>query len=231
MSFPPVVVLTSPPYFTFVFSAAATWRPCTAFSLAMNWFDQILGSHRIPSLAIFTFSLMVAISTTVCSSDTFALTGDLTNDPADIVKKYLSLDKRGARLEALSYETVRPYVAWEDEPPWGQVVVILEYTVSDDVREWEIVSSTEAVIPVTFQVVGVMHWESATFLPERREETVLVRVRAVLNRWKITEPMFPPHVGRKRLIDFVRNAILEEKNKERKEVLQRLRTSLGNAKS
>jgi hypothetical protein len=43
--------------------------------------------------------------------------------------------------------------------------------------------------------------------------------------------MFPPHVGRKRLIDFVRAAILGEKNENRKAVLQQLRTLLGNAKS
>lgn len=198
----------------------------------MNWLYQILCGCRtsIPT-TILALWLVCTLSTVVCSSQAFGLTGDLINDPADTVKKYLSLDKRGVRLQALSYETVRPYVEWEEEPSWGQVVVILGYTVNDDVREWEIISSTEAVIPVTFQIVGVMHWEAATFLPERREETVWVRVRAVLNRWRITAPMFPPHVGRKRLIDFVRQAILEETNEKRKVVLQRLRTSLKDAKS
>ncbi len=198
----------------------------------MNWLYQILCGCRtsIPT-TVLAFVLVCTLSTVVCSSQAFGLTGDLINDPADTVKKYLSLDKRGARLQALSYETVRPYVEWEEEPSWGQVVVILGYMVNDDVQEWEIVSSTEAVIPVTFQVVGVMHWEAATCLPERREETVWVRVRAVLNRWRITAPMFPPHVGRKRLIDFVRQAILEETNEKRKVVLERLRTSLKDAKS
>ncbi len=198
----------------------------------MNWLYQILcGRWTSLPTTVLVFGLVCTLSTVVCSSQAFGLTGDLINDPADTVKKYLSLDKRGARLQALSYETVRPYVEWEEEPSWGQVVVILEYTVNDDVREWEIISSTEAVIPVTFQVVGVMHWEAATFLPERREETVWVRVRAVLNGWRITAPMFPPHVGRKRLIDFVRQAMFEETNEERKNVLQRLRTSLKDAKS
>jgi len=194
----------------------------------MNRNDHLSCDFPVRLLGI---GILIACSILVYSSQAFGLTGDLTNDPADIVKKYLSLDKRGARLEALSYEAVRPYVEWREEPSWGQVVVILEFAVSDDVREWEIVSSTEAIIPVTFQVVGVMHWESATFLPEPREETVFVRVRAVLNRWRISGPMFPPHVGRKRLIDFVRQAMLEEPNEERQEVLERLRTSLKNADS
>ena len=198
----------------------------------MNWLYQILcGCRTSLPTTILVFGLVCTLSTIVCSSKAYGLTGDLTHDPADIVKKYLSLDKRGARLQALSYETVRPYVEWGEEPSWGQVVVIREYTVNDDVREWDIVSPTEAVIPVTFQVVGVMHWEAATFLPERREETVWIRVRAVLNGWRITAPMFPPHVGRKRLIDFVRQAMFEETNEERKNVLQRLRTSLKDAKS
>ena len=154
--------------------------------------------------------LIGVLGFTVSPYPAWALTGDLTNDPTDIIKKYLSLDKRGVRLEALSYESVRPYVAWEEEPPWGQVMVVGDYSISDDVKDWEIISSTEAIIPVTFQVLGVMHWEAATFLPERREETILVHVRAVLNHWRIIAPMFPPHVGRKRLMDFVRAAMLEE---------------------
>ena len=169
--------------------------------------------------------------TVFLSSPALALTGDITNDPADIVKKYVLLDKRGARLQALSYESVRPYVDWGEEPPWGQVVVIENYRVNDDVREWKIVSSTEAIIPVTFQVVGIMHWEAATFLPEPREETIKFRVKVVQNHWKIVAPTFPPHVGRKRLIDFVRAVILEEDDENQKAILQRLRTSLGNAKS
>lgn len=169
--------------------------------------------------------------TVFLSSPALALTGDITNDPADIVKKYVLLDKRGVRLQALSHESVRPYVDWGEEPPWGQVVVIENYRVNDDVREWKIVSSTEAIIPVTFQVVGIMHWEAATFLPEPQQETIKFRVKVVRNHWKIVAPMFPPHVGRKRLIDFVRAGILEEDDENQKAILQRLRTSLGNAKS
>ena len=173
----------------------------------------------------------------LCSLNVFlpnpvsSLTGDLTNDPADTIKKYLLLDKRGVRLQALSYESIRPYVDWGEEPPWGQVVIIENYRVKDDVREWKIVNSMEAIIPVTFQVVGIMYWETATFLSEPREETIEFRVKAVLNHWRIIAPMFPPHVGRKRLIDFIRAEILEEEDENRKAILQRLRTSLGNAKS
>lgn len=164
-------------------------------------------------------------------SPALALTGDLTNDASDIVKKYVLLDKQGVRLQAFSYESIRPYIYWEQEPAWGQVVVIKDYTVNDDVRDWKILSSTEAIIPVTFQIIGIMHWEAATFLSEPRKETIEFHVKAELNHWRIIAPMFPPHVGRKRLINFVRGAILEENDENKKSVLEHLKTSLGNAKS
>ena len=100
----------------------------------------------------------------------FSLTGDLTNDPAKVVDKYLSLDKRGVRLTAQTYESVKPYVAWEqEEPVWNRFVVIRDYSISDDVTQWNVVNSTEAFIPVTFQVLGVVHVETATFVPGPRE--------------------------------------------------------------
>ena len=158
------------------------------------------------------------------------LTGDLTNDPAGVVKKYLSLDKNGVRLQPLSYETVKPYISWEEEPAWGQVVVILKFSVNNDVSTWNVISNTEAAIPVVFQIVGLMQLETATFLSEPREEKIYFRIRAINNRWRIVAPMLPPHVGRTRLIDFVHIAILEEENEKRANLLRRLKRSLEKAK-
>ena len=159
----------------------------------------------------------------------FGLLTDITNDPSKVVEKYLSLDKRGARLNALSYEVLKPYTAWGEEPVWGQVVVISKYAVADDVNNWEIVSPVEAVIPVTYQVVGVVQWEAATFLSEVRKEVIHIRIKAVDNRWKIVSPPFPPHVGRKRLIDYVRDAQVNEGSKAREEKLRQLREALEQA--
>ena len=41
-----------------------------------------------------------------------------------------------------------------------------EYEVIRDVTQWEIINKLEALIPVTYQVVGTMHWGTATFYPE-----------------------------------------------------------------
>ncbi len=156
-----------------------------------------------------------------------SLTGDLTNDPAKVIKKYLSLDKRGVRLTAQTYEAVKPYVAWEqEEPAWERFVVIRDYSVIDDVTQWDIVSSTEAVIPVTFQVLGVVHVRTATFVSMPREERFSIRIRAVDNHWKMVSPAFPPHVGRRRLADFVKEAMLQEDKAGRVETLRRLREAL-----
>ena len=108
----------------------------------------------------------LAVGTWLVPVSVLSLTNDLTNDPAKVVDKYLSLDKRGVRLAAHSYESIKPYVAWEqEEPVWKRFVVIRDYAVSDDVTQWDVVSSTEAFIPVTFQVLGVVHVETATFVP------------------------------------------------------------------
>lgn len=172
----------------------------------------------------------LAVSAWLVPVSVLSLTNDLTNDPAKVIKKYLSLDKRGVRLTADSYEAVRPYVAWErEEPVWERFVVIRDYSVSDDVTQWDIVSSTEARIPVTFQVLGVVYVETATFVPWPRDETFSIRIRAVDNHWKMVSPVFPPHVGRRRLADFVKDAGLHEDNADRAEALRRLRENLVNA--
>ena len=163
------------------------------------------------------------------SGQVFGLSTDITNDPSKVVEKYLSLDKRGARLDALSYEVLKPYTAWGEEPVWGQVVVISNYSVADDVDTWEIVSPVEAVIPVTYQLLGVVQWEAATFLTEVREEIIHIRIKAVDSRWKIVSPPFPPHVGRKRLIDYVRDAQVNEGSAAREERLRQLREALERA--
>ena len=174
--------------------------------------------------------VVLAVGTWLFPVSALTLTGDLTNDPAKVIKKYLSLDQRGARLTAHSYEAVRPYVAWDrEEPVWERFVVIRKYSVSDDLTQWTIVSSTEALIPVTFQVLGVVHVETATFVPEPREEQFSIRIRAVGNHWRMVSPVFPPHVGRSRLVDFVKDTMLRETNDDRARALRRLRDDLVNA--
>ena len=172
----------------------------------------------------------LAMGTWLFPLSVLSLTGDLTNDPSKVIEKYLSLDKRGARLTAASYEAVRPYVAWDrEEPVWDRFVVIRDYSVVDDVTQWDIVNRTEALIPVAFQVLGVVYVETATFVPGLREEVLSIRIRAVGNHWKMVSPVFPPHVGRKRLADFVKEAMLHEDRADRIETLRRLREDLVRA--
>lgn len=174
--------------------------------------------------------LSLALAAGVFPLSVLSLTGDLTNDPAKVVDKYLSLDKRGVRLTAQTYESVKPYVAWEqEEPVWNRFVVIRDYSISDDVTQWDVVSGTEAFIPVTFQVLGVVHVETATFVPGPREQVLRVHIRAVDHRWKLVGPVFPPHVGRQRLADFVKDSMFHEDDAGRAGTLRRLREALVKA--
>lgn len=156
-----------------------------------------------------------------------AISSHITEDPTKTLQKYLSLDKKGARLEAHSWQAVRPFVAWLEEPAWGQVVVISQYEVVDDVSQWEILGVLDAKIPVMFEVLGTMHWESVTFVPNSHREIQYFQLKAVGDRWQIAGPQLPPHVGRQRLVDFVRWAELNESGPERKILLNSLIQQLG----
>ncbi len=170
--------------------------------------------------------LMVIGVLAVLPSASHSFNRHIKEDPVKTLNKYLSLDKKGARLEASSWQVIDPYVDWEDEISWGQVVVISKYHIVDDVRQWEIISGLEAKIPVVFDVVGTMHWESVTFVPDPHQESYLFHIKAVYDRWQIIHPQLPPHVGRQRLINFVRWTELSEPEVERKALFASLKKQL-----
>jgi hypothetical protein len=158
--------------------------------------------------------------------DPQAFNAHITEDPTKILQKYLSLDKKGVRLEAYSWQVMKPLVAWKEEPLWGHVVVISQFEVVDDVTQWEILDSLEAKIPVIFEVVGTMYWESATFAADLHREIHLFHIKAVQDRWQIVGPQLPPHVGHQRLIDFVRWAELNESDQGKKHLFGSLKVQL-----
>ena len=116
------------------------------------------------------------------------------------------------------------------EPAWGKVIVIKGFSVPDDFRQWEIVNRLEVLVPVEFHVLGVMYLDTAGFVPEPGTEQVRVRVKVQGARWKIMEPILPPHVGQKRMLNVVRQAMLEEKDGVRHESLAALQAELRKAR-
>ena len=176
-----------------------------------------------------TFPFALLLGLVLIASDGAARTGDLGKDPIDLVKVYLSLDSRGARLDSMSWESLRPYVNWREEPAWGHMVVIESYEVVDDIKRWDVISNIEVLIPVEFRALGSVYWNTAGFLPEKQVEQVKFRIKAVNSRWKIIEPMLPPHVNQKRLINYVREAALEEADSVRRQTLETLADDLRKA--
>jgi hypothetical protein len=168
-----------------------------------------------------TIGVLVLVTT-----NSHAFKRHIKEDPVKVLDKYLSLDKKGARLEAASWQVVKPYVDWEEGFAWGHVVVISKFYVVDDVKQWEIVSGLEAKIPVVFDVVGTMYWENVTFVPDPHQESYLFHVKAVYDRWQIVHPQLPPHVGRQRLMDFVRWTELSESEETRKALFASLHKQL-----
>jgi hypothetical protein len=160
----------------------------------------------------------------------FAQSGSLNHAPTEIVKRYVTLDQKGARLDAMSFDTLVPYINWREEPAWGRVVVVQEAVVPEDYRQWEIIDRLEVVVPVTFRVLGAVYLETAAFVPEEHTEEVRFRVKAVRSRWRIVEPVIPPHVGLKRMQNFVREAERKEPDAEKRGRLAALGESLRKAK-
>lgn len=174
----------------------------------------------------------VPLATTVLllAASALAQTGSISHPPTDIVKRYVVLDQKGARLDAMSFETLAPYIDWRQEPAWGRVVVIQEATVPEDHRQWEIIDKLEVVIPVTYRVLGSVYLETAVFVPEEAVEEVRFRVKASRGTWRIIEPVIPPHVGLKRMVNFVREAQRQETDQEKRSTLVALEASLRKAK-
>lgn len=177
-----------------------------------------------------SWSLAAALLLLLLPGDGLAQTGATNQDPVKMVTKYLSLDRHGARLEAMSFETLKPYISWKEEPAWEHVVVISDFEVVDDIAQWEIINVLDVVIPVKFRVLGSMSWETAGFLPGAKVEEFRFHVKGLVGRWRIVEPILPPHVGQKRLIGFVRQAILQEKDPSRQAKLGELLAALKKAK-
>lgn len=170
------------------------------------------------------------VGLTAWVSPGFAQSNAVSHSPAKVVEKYFALDNKGVRLDASSFESVAGYVDWKEEPAWGKVVVINGFTVPDDFRQWEIVNRLEVVVPVEFRVLGIMYLDTAGFVPEPGTEQARVRLKVMNGRWKIMEPILPPHVGQKRMLNVVRQAMLEEKDGTRQASLAALQAELRKAK-
>ncbi len=176
------------------------------------------------ALTIVILSLIMPASTGLAQS------GSLDQSPAEIVKRYVRLDQKGARLDAMSFDVLAPYIDWKEEPAWGHVVIILETDVPEDYQKWEIINKLEVVIPVTFRVVGFVYLETAVFRPEEKTEEVRFHVKAVRSKWRIVAPVIPPHIGLKRMLNFVREAKIHEQDAAQRGVLASLGDSLRKAK-
>jgi hypothetical protein len=176
------------------------------------------------------FILCQLLAVVLLAGDGLAQTASIKHSPADVVKRYVTLDYKGARLDAMSTETVASYTGWNEEPAWGHVVVTRGFVVAEHYRQWEVIDRLEIVIPVTFQVIGSVYLETAGFVQDVQTEEVRFRVKAVNNRWKIVEPMLPPHVGQKRMVNFVREALLKETDPAKRDRLGVLQEELRKAK-
>ena len=187
---------------------------------------------RLVSCAIVILALLsLILAPGIGQAQTgFNPSGSLKHSPAEIVKRYVRLDQKGARLDVMGFEVLVPYIDWKEEPAWDHVVVIQEADVPEDYRKWVIIDNLDVIIPVTFRVRGSVNLKSAVFAPEEKTEEVRFHVKAVRGSWRIVEPVIPPHIGVSRMVNFAREAGLHEQDAAQRGTLAALEGSLRKAK-
>jgi hypothetical protein len=189
----------------------------------------LIGSMRI-SLRCLSYLLALALFIQAAPLGAqVSPSGSMRRSPVEVVKRYVLLDQKGARLDGSSFDTLTPYTDWKDEPLWDRIVVVKETTVPEDYRKWEILNNLEVIIPVTFHVRGSVYLETASFVPEETTEEVRFHVKVVGNYWRIVSPVIPPHVGLKRMVNFAREAEVREQDKSQRTVFATLIDSLRKA--
>lgn len=182
--------------------------------------------NPLPRCFVHYLVALAILAPAVPSDAQLTPSGSMRRSPAEVVKRYVLLDRKGARLDAPSFETVTPYIEWKEEPAWGRIVVVQKTTVPEDYRKWEILNNLEVIIPVTFHVLGAVYLETATFVSQETTEEVRFHVKVVENFWRIVDPMIPPHVGLKRMMNFVREAETNEQDEAHRRILATLVESL-----
>lgn len=182
--------------------------------------------NPLPKSFVHYLVASVILALSVPSNAQLNPSGSMRRSPVEVVKRYVLLDRKGARLDAPSFDTVVPYINWREEPAWGRIVVVQETTVPEDYRKWEILNNLEVIIPVTFHVRGAVYLETATFVPEETTEEVRFYVKVVGNFWRIVSPVIPPHVGLKRMVSFAREAQAQEQDEAQRVMLAALIESL-----
>lgn len=182
--------------------------------------------NPLPRCFVHYLVALAILALAVPSDAQLTPSGSMRRSPAEVVKRYVLLDRKGARLDAPSFETVTPYIEWKEEPAWGRIVVVQKTTVPEDYRKWEILNNLEVIIPVTFHVLGAVYLETATFVSQETTEEVRFHVKVVENFWRIVDPMIPPHVGLKRMMNFVREAETNEQDEAHRRILATLVESL-----
>ena len=88
--------------------------------------------YSLPKRLIHSLVALAILALAVPSNAQLSLSGSMRRSPVEVVKRYVLLDQKGARLDAPSFDTVVPYIEWKEEPAWGRVVIIQDTTIPED---------------------------------------------------------------------------------------------------
>ncbi|GIW40254.1 MAG: hypothetical protein KatS3mg076_0831 [Candidatus Binatia bacterium] len=107
--------------------------------------------------------------------------------PERVAADFCEQDGFGARLAPSGWRKLAPYVGWEVEPAWDEIVVVSGYEVQP-ARS----TDAEATVPVRYSVLARVGGRGV--VEKAEEETLELRLLRLEGEWRIVGPPHPPHL-------------------------------------
>jgi hypothetical protein len=124
--------------------------------------------------------------------------------PEEIVKRYYMADFNGVRLHAGQDENIQQLIAWKHEPGWDYAFIVDKISIHN-VKQ---LSADEVIIEVRYHIIGI--WQGEDFFEFDFNEVIDFVLMREGEKWKIIEPIFPPHISPSAAIKHLENLILTE---------------------
>lgn len=129
-----------------------------------------------------------------CSWATASFGSELGIAEKRVVNLFIQEDLNGSRLDSEKYMNVRSLTSWENEPAWDNLFIVEKATIKDVSR-----GKASTLVNVEYVLRGHHNGMEIADLRCQTEEKDF-QVKKVQGRYKITSPIFPPHVSLKTAI-------------------------------
>jgi len=135
----------------------------------------------------------------------------------NLVRNYLELDYRGARLVPEQAKKLLALTTWKSDPEWQVLTLVSQYEISDA----HFSGFKHVIVTVNYTVVG-RYEPGVGFTRDTEPQTAEFTLSEDDSGWKILEsdPPVAPHVSKASLVQWLKTALPKEQDPMRKSVMQ-----------